>query len=62
MPHEPARPEDKRDEQLSVMLTGPEKAAVAKIADDMGMSLSNAGRFLINRAIAALHPRTPEGE
>lgn len=47
-------PEDSehRDQQLAVMLTKREKRQVKAMADDLGMSLSNAGRYLIKRGLA----------
>lgn len=54
-----------RSEQLGVMLTYAEKAAVAEVARDLGMTLSNAGRYLIRRSLAAYKPhiiQPDEGE
>lgn len=56
-------PQDKRDQQVGVLLSKAEKAAVKQVADDLGMSMSNAGRYLINRGLAALHPKdSDQGE
>lgn len=41
-----------RDQQLGVMLTKAEKAQVRRFANELGMSLSNAGRYLIRRGLA----------
>ncbi len=46
-------PPHARDQQLGVMLTRPEKDAVERVAREMGMSLSTAGRYLIRQGLAA---------
>lgn len=42
----------KRDQQLGVMLTASEKEDVKRIAHELGMSLSNAGRYLIKKGLS----------
>jgi len=53
---------ERRDKPVTALLTKREKDAVARVAAEMGMSLSNAARYLINRAVAD-HTFTPvEGD
>lgn len=42
----------KRNQQLGVMVTFAEKEAVRRVAEQLGMTLSNAGRYLINRGLS----------
>ena len=55
----PALPDrQRRDQKVTALLTAQERAGVERVAAELGMSLSNAARYLINRALAE-HPFTP---
>jgi antitoxin component of RelBE/YafQ-DinJ toxin-antitoxin module len=58
MPRPELSAAERRDKQVTTLLTKREKDAVARVAAEMGMSLSNAARYLINRGMAD-HPFTP---
>lgn len=63
MPKDPD-PKERRTVQLGVMLTPTEKAELDRVARDLGMSWSNAGRYLIKRGLTAHNSITfnDEGE
>ena len=52
---------EKRDKPITAMVTASEKDAVAQVARDLGMSLSNAARYLLNKGLAN-HPSPPPKE
>ncbi len=59
----------RRDQQLGVMLTKTEVGNVVRVAQQLGMSKSNAGRYLINLGLSVYDtatditpPPEPEGD
>jgi len=52
MSRDPVPTRQKRDQQTNFMLTIDEKHRLHAFADRMGMSISNACRYLINKGLA----------
>ena len=61
MARKPHPTERVRSAQLGVMLTPQEKQRVARLAGQEQRSLSDMGRLLILRGLAAMEDRTEEG-
>lgn len=55
MPRPKKTDQTRRDQQVNAMVTKPEKAAVLKVAAELGMSASNAARYLMHRGLSAHH-------
>lgn len=63
MPKPPLDANQRRSQQVLTMLTPREKAAVARLARELGMSISTAVRYLIMRGLATHESTfTAEGE
>ena len=65
MPNPRLPANERRDQKVSALLTSSEKASVATVAKQLGMSMSNAARYLIMRGLAthgSTSTFTAEGE
>lgn len=56
MPKPPLDTHKRRDQQVIAMVTSREKAAVKRVARELGMSMSTAARFLILKGLMAHDP------
>lgn len=49
MPNPPRDPNERRSRPVTAMVTPPEEERVLRVARELGMSKSNAARYLLNR-------------
>jgi len=55
MANRPADPSKRRNQQTNFMLTADEKMQLHQFADEMGMSISTACRYLIKKGLSVHH-------